>query len=509
MSQGAPVDFMNTPQFSVIIPLEYHRGQWERCWLGWQTQSIPRSQYEMILVVPPDFPEQEKLPALLGPQDRLEYSDERHDIGLCAVGASRARGRFLFFTESHCWPEPDVLEKCLHAFTAHPEWAAFSCRSIRITHNRLSNAEADMYDADIEYGMNVHPWRKVLDQCFVTRREAYDECGGLKSELGHFAEWVLAANYAGLGYNIGYLPEACLHHYYIGQFSELRTFTCDFVTGEMKYFAAGANEPGGHLLETPPEWVCQGNWDRRPARSLLRFALHDILAPSARRFWQPFLFVRTPLRWLMPAIGGETAAIAGAAIKVGWAYGLAKLAILAAPRAVLSAAFKKYVAALIDYQRLVCLRVQRRAAVQNAVRVRGNSEAEWEIFAPGNTGFYPHEIYQGARFRWSETAAIMSAWMPAGRHRIRLECLSVRRLSRAGARFYVNERPVPAHDIAFGPDTIDVTFDLARSGDCTLGWTCLRARSWGDSRWLGLPIKRIVRQITRTSDVELAAMPAA
>lgn len=83
---------MTKPLFSVIVPLEYHRGQWEQCWLGWQTQTVPKNQYETILVVPPDFLERDKLPALLGPQDRLEYSNEHHDIGLCAIGAARAHG---------------------------------------------------------------------------------------------------------------------------------------------------------------------------------------------------------------------------------------------------------------------------------------------------------------------------------------------------------------------------------------------------------------------------------
>ena len=57
-----------------------------------------------------------------------------------------------------------------------------------------------MYQADIEFGMKQHPWRKVLDQCFVTRRDVYWECGGLREELGHFAEWVLAAAYHARGY---------------------------------------------------------------------------------------------------------------------------------------------------------------------------------------------------------------------------------------------------------------------------------------------------------------------
>ena len=128
---------------------------------GVQTCALPIYQeaFEIILVVPPDFPQREKLSELAGPGAHLEYSQQSHDIALCAVGASVARGKYLFFTESHCWPEADVLKLCLQAFREHADWAGMSCSSVRVCHNRLSVAEADMYDADIAYGMNVHPWR--------------------------------------------------------------------------------------------------------------------------------------------------------------------------------------------------------------------------------------------------------------------------------------------------------------------------------------------------------------
>jgi hypothetical protein len=483
---------LSTPLFSVIIPLEYHRGQWERCWQGWQTQTLPKTQYELILVVPPDFPEQEKLPALLGPRHRLEYSTEHHDIGLSAVGAERALGQFLFFTESHCWPEPDVLEKCQQAITAHPEWAAFSCRSIRVTHNRVSTAEADMYEGDIEYGMTTHPWRKVLDQCFVTRRDIYNECGGMKSELGHFAEWVLAANYCERGYQIGYLPEAVMYHYYIGELAELRTFTRDFITGEMRYFAKGTHEPGRHLLDVPPQWICQGSWDRRLAQSLVRIAIHDMLAPSAapRR---PRLFARTLMRWLTPAVASEGAAQTAAAAKVYWAFAAAKLASFIGSNTRLSTAFKNYVAALIDHQRLEYIKSERRAKAKTEGNPQDGRSAGWNVFAPENAGFYPVEISQETKFRWSETAAIMPAWMPAGQHRIRIECLAVRPLmDGADLRFYLNERPLSARDVSIAPDNIEIKLDLPQSGHSTLAWTCPPFPATGDRRWLGLPVKRIV-----------------
>jgi hypothetical protein len=490
---------MTTPLFSIIVPLGYHRGKWERCWLEWQAQTLPKSQYEVILVVPPDFPEQEKLPGLLGPRARLEYSTELHDVGLCAVGAARARGQFLFFTESHCWPEPDILEKCLHAFTTHPEWAALSCRSIPITENRLARAEANMYQADIEHGLTVHPWRKILDHCFVTRRDRYQECGGLRSELGHFAEWALAAEYFGLGHQIGYLPEARLHHYYIGRLAELRAFTRDFITGEMKYLAKESRDHGGHLLEVPAEWICRGSWDPRLAQSLLRIAMHDMLTPSAARPRQPRMFTRTLVRWLMPAIVGEGAAQIGTAVKKCWALAAVNLAMVG-PRARLDAAFKNYIASLIDHQRLECIKSERRARAKAATMPHVDSTSGWNVFAPENAGFYPIEVFQETRFRWSETAAIMSTWMPEGQHRIRIECLPVRSLVRgADLQFYFNERPLPAQDVSIGLETIEIKLDLDRSRHSTLAWTCRPFPAAGDRRWLGLPVKRIVSSTGRES----------
>ncbi len=479
---------MTAPLFSVVIPLEYHRGQWERCWLAWRAQTLPKTQYESILVVPRDFPERDKLSALLGPNDRLEYSTERHDIGLCAIGAARARGRFLFFTESHCWPEPDVLERCLRAFTMHPEWAAFSCRSMRIAPNRLAQAEADMYEADIEHGMTRHPWRKILDQCFVTRREVYDKCGGLEREFGHFAEWVLAAGYFERGHLIGYLPEARLYHYYTGQLAELRKFTRDFTSGEMRYFATETHKAGERLLDVPPQWICQGSWDRRLAQSLLRIAARDMLARSAAHPRLPQMFARTVVRWLTPAIAGEGAARVAAAVEVFRTFVSTKLASLVGSKARLSRASRTYVAALIDHRRLECIEQGRRARDPQGDRATG-----WNVFAPENAGFYPIEMSRETRFRWSEPAAIMPAWMPQGRHRICIECLPVRSLMQGTQpRFYVNECLVSARDVSIGHDTIELALDLARSGHCTLAWTCLPFPAAGDRRWLGLPVKRVV-----------------
>ena len=127
---------------------------------------------------------------------------------------------------------------------------------------------------------------RILDQCFVTRRDAYETCAGFRPELGHFAEWVLAANYFRCGYKLGYCPEARFHHYYTGSLAELREFTLDFVAGEIRYFSE-LSAASDSLLEPPSEWMCQGNFDRDTARSILAIAVKSLWSPP-RRFARHF-----------------------------------------------------------------------------------------------------------------------------------------------------------------------------------------------------------------------------
>jgi hypothetical protein len=192
-----------TPRFSIIIPLEVHRGQAEACLYRWaHEQTYPRGQYEILALGCRDSLSQDALSILksrLGSSDRLLLFDEPHDMALCAYGAQQAKGDVLFFTASHCLPEPNILSMADETLRAHPEWAGFSCRSLRITPNSLSIVEADMYEADIRDGMEQHPRRKILDQCFVVRAESYHSAGGFRPEFGHFAEWQLAAQMHQMG----------------------------------------------------------------------------------------------------------------------------------------------------------------------------------------------------------------------------------------------------------------------------------------------------------------------
>ena len=393
-----------------------------------------------------------------------------------------------------------MLELCLQAFRANADWAGFSCRSTRISHNRLSEVEADMYEADTEYGMTVHPWRKILDACFVTRREAYEECGGFKPEFGHFSEWVLAASYFEHGYKIGYLPEARIHHYYIGSLAELKTFTLDFVQGEFRYFSRDPREPGSAALEAPSELICDDNFAPDMARGILRMAVQDVIASSvAGGRWRAAMFAIG--RWTSPAIFGDGIARAAGAGVALYAYCVLLLASAAGSRQWLGVRFRIYIAAWIHYQRLTCIRTERlsRAAAGSPDAATG----------PGRnaildqTGFYGLEKYQDTRFRWSENAAAIRIRVDAGRQSIRIKCLSVRKPTQTDARFFLDGKRVPDGAVSTGAGDFEIWIALQQSGTCELGWSCRPFRATGDSRRLGLPITG-VELASRTGHVMVA-----
>lgn len=213
----------------------------------------------------------------------------------------------------------------------------------------------------------------------------------------------------------------------------------------------------------PREWIGQGSRDRRLARSLLRIAMRDALLPSWARLRRPGALIGGPLRWLLPALAGDGAARAGAAAQVWLSHAAAMAGRVAGPKTLLSASLRAYIAALIHQQRLACVR----GAHGTPAETPG-----WDVFAPGNAGSHPIETDRGKRFRWSEPAAMLPGWMPAGQHRILIGCLPVRSVIDAQPRLFLDGRPVSMQDVVVSSRSIELRVETSRPRLATLAWTC-------------------------------------
>lgn len=471
-----------TPLFSIVIPLEFHRGQIERCLTGWtRGQTCPDDEYELVVVAPEHLDAKliSKVQRLLRDQDTLLLDPSDHDMTLCVAGARAARGRVLFFTESHCWPEPDALALAKQTLHQHPEWAGFSARSIRVTHNRLSEIEADMYEADIEYGMLHHPWRKILDQCFVVHRDAYERSGGFEAELGHFAEWLLAVRFFRQGMKVGYAPEVRLHHYYIGDLREIEKFTDDFITGQARYLARPSVDPLLRDLPELPFLSHAGNWRRSAGPPMMRLVL-KARTPPLQRYRQWF-------SWLIVANVGLGRARYLAWVQASKVRSRLLWTLYFADRAERQEELRNYCGALI---RLISARLCKEYADKPAVADRGDVNLGDPLSLPAS-GFHLREELDGRLYRWSAPEAMLELPVPDGRYRIVLTWTPIRSIVDVDVTFYWNEDRAQVAKIVFDQHSVTIHVDNQDKERGRLGWTCRPHSIPNDLRRLGLPLERI------------------
>jgi len=476
--------------FSVIIPLEFHRDKAELCVRSWaREQTLDRSLFEIILAVPSAFPRDElaRIRCLLADHDRVIESEAHHDMQLCVEGAAIARGEALFFTESHVWPTPTVLEQCLTCLDQNPGWSAFSCTSVRVTDNLLAVVEADMYEKDIHHGLKEHGWRKILDQCFVTRREPYVRAGGFPAEFGHFAEWVLAARFHALGFRIGFAEHIHLFHQYVGEIGDLRDFTYDFIAGEYAFFSGRERRPGDELLEPSNEWVRRRNWNRRFAWRLAGAALRNVGRAPADG-------VKSLVRWLVKACTGAGLDRAAALVEAWLAEARLAGAIRFGDLDQVRRWFDRYTVAVIVQRRLRHVaqwnRSQGKGAIEKTV-----GDANWTPQHDGEVdlaGFHATEILDGRTFQWSEPVALASACVPAGIYYVDIGCCRARgALQHVRVKFFHQGKRLSRDAILICGNTITLRLRVAHDGRSSITWACRALHAPADTRRLGLPVSSI------------------
>jgi hypothetical protein len=484
-----------TTLVSVLIPLEEHRNLAERSLRAWCVeQTLNRDRYEVIVVAPRDAPARrlDAIRRLLGKHDRLVITTARHDVRQVTEAAELARGELLFFSESHVWPEPDVLERCIERMDERPDWSALICGLKRVTVNRLGDVEADMYERDFWSGSSELRWRNINDACLCTRRAAYFDVGGFDAGLGHFAEWVFAARYATAGFVVGHCPDIEMWHLYPGDVATLRHFTEDFTKGEIAYLARDPADRDETFIEAPIEWSSRG--ERRA--DLARHIVAMVAAETRRALIErrpANLDWRHALTWLPVVVFGGALTRARAEIDVI----IARAGLIAAtrfqPRPALAVAFERYVSAIIRRARL-------RSTDAFCKQSRWTESGElWSAFpemAGNAAGLHAPEEYEDVLFSWSEPAAVVAIDLGPGRYCIHVNTLQVQLADEMRKpEFYVNGKPIPDERIALDENVMSFSIDVPSSEKSWLGWICSQTSAPGDLRQLGLPVVSLLATI--------------
>jgi hypothetical protein len=480
---------------SVIIPLEYHRGQVLQCAKSWaRGQSFPRDRYQIVLAVPRDFPDDlAPVEALLAPQDVIKVFPFRHDMQLVAAAVQHACGEILLFTESHVLAEPHTVGHAYQVLLEHPEWAGFSCPSIPIVHNLTSIVEAEMYGRDIAHNLGEHPWLKVLDQFFVIRKHAYLESGGVEPEFGHFAEWLFAARLRLKGLTVGHDKTPAVRHFYSGQLHDLKVFTLDFAEGEIRFAAEHAGDPRHQMfagiteLEEPRQWSWHDAW------AMVRLRFNLLLQHKSRQPSSAGRVTADLIAWTAKAILGIRATRLLACLDV-WVQEIRlRWYLRLRDRERAGPAFRGWVSRLRRKARLDYLRRHPALTRQRPPEeARVMSSGRWQAGATSpldHLGFHDLETCRGTRFRWSSHCAAVFLPLPPGEYQIKLEWLDVRPLcSQDAIEFYLQDRPLPRERVTRGKCSAELRFAACASGATRVAWSVDPFAAKADERLLGLPL---------------------
>jgi len=240
-----------------------------RSWVRGQTYT--RGCFEVIVVTDGSDPALDKrVKELLGLEDRMIHHATTNLFLLYNVGALAARGRLLFFTESHCIAQPECLEEIVR-FLAMGDYDGVCCRSLStFPADGWGRMEERFFDPYLHTFSEPGDWRKVQSRGFAIYRDIYMEEGSFEDSFGRFAEWALAARLHSRGRRLGYAPGAAIRHRSTTTCRELISDIRNFTRGECAYRARYPADYCERYFGYSEEWAQRESFRPSLARSACR-----------------------------------------------------------------------------------------------------------------------------------------------------------------------------------------------------------------------------------------------
>ncbi len=413
------------PMVSAIVPLPEHLDLAIQCVESLvRDQTYPREQFEVLVMTNGSEPALEKrIEALLGPEDRMIRHETTNLPLLYNLGARHARGRLLFFTESHCIVEPECLEE-LAAFLAAHDYDGASCQSISIPpRNGWGRMEERFHGRSLRTFSEDGDWRKTLRRGFAIYRDIYLREGGFEPEFDYFAEWELAARLHSRRVRLGYAEAAKVQHPYTTEANQLLRVVREFTRGECAYRASHPAEYCERYFGRAADWAEREAFRPPLARVLCR--------ASWRRLWQGrqgggWALAQTQAqalaRWLPVALLGPRGPLLQARARLWLAVARSWLWRWHDER--LYRAYCDAYALMVRLSRLEFVAEHLAASAQappplSAMRL-GELDDAWLI------GFHPVERWGDEAFRWTGPVALVRLGLPRESYEVRIETRALR-----------------------------------------------------------------------------------
>ena len=247
-------------QFSVIVPTYDRVAQLRTCLAGLAQLDYPREQFEVIVV---DDGSAVPLADVIQPSvDGMAVTIVRiPNAGPGAarnVGAARARGRFLAFTDDDCRPAPSWL-RMLDASCARTPDRLIGGRTVNALRQNSWSATSQVI-VDMAYGFyNAEPEvpRFFASNNMVMPADRYVAIGGFRSGAFRIAseDREICDRWRHAGYGLAYAPDAVVEHAHdLG----LRSFCRQhfrYGRGALRYHQLRAQRRSGRFWQDVPFYL--------------------------------------------------------------------------------------------------------------------------------------------------------------------------------------------------------------------------------------------------------------
>lgn len=203
---------VGTPVISVIVPVFNDSAGLRRCLEALERQSLPRDQFEVIVV---DNGSNPPMGPVVAPFRFARCLVEATPGSYAArnAGVRQASGQLLAFTDADCQPIPDWLEQALGIFEREPGLSAIGGRIELIVSGERKLAE--LY----ELVLTPFPQQKFVEgegfaatANMVVRHAAFNQVGPFNEALRSSGDRDWGNRLVTAGYQLRYAPQCVVAH---------------------------------------------------------------------------------------------------------------------------------------------------------------------------------------------------------------------------------------------------------------------------------------------------------
>ncbi|MFN2386926.1 MAG: hypothetical protein ABR576_11700 [Thermoanaerobaculia bacterium] len=476
------------PLLSVVLPLLDERGLALECIGGWARE---KAEVPLQLLVVSDGRRpalERRARGLLGPEDAF-LLQEGGEAAMYDRACRAAWADLLLLTEAHCLPSPGAARSLVRFFDERAAEAAW-LESGHLSPNRFARLEERLVEEDRRSRTDPDDWRHVSLRGFAVRKSVYLDAGGLRPELGRFAEAVLAVRIQRSGRKLHSVPGALVRHGNCETYSELSEALRAHGAAQAAYWERCERGEVERFHPPHPDWAGRGRLDRTAARELSRIAWASLFRDAGR----PGRGERSgEVARVLPAI------LAAALLGPRPALWKARAAAMAVRARCLFARgdehrfyglYRRLWAALLRVG--VLQEVLRQAPPTASGDGRSGAIDAGEIPDGAFAGFYGREDWAKKPCRWSAPVALARVRVPAGTYRVRLRAHFPWGAEESCLRLFWNGQPIPPRAVRPTADGVEFAPPGASPQDetQTIGIVCrpyLPRRSGSpDPRRLGL-----------------------